>query len=112
MAGLGKRIFEYSGYHPYLWLRFLDDIFCIWTDGLEKLQELFKFLNAFHPTIKFTMDYLYETIISWMSKYLKGIQHLKQTCTVKTQIGISTCMQNHVTDMSTKSIYHLAKQYG
>ena len=81
MAGLEKRMFEYSGYHPYLWLRFLDDIFCIWTDGLEKLQELFKFLNAFHPKIKFTMDYLYETIISWMFKYLKGIQHLKQTCT-------------------------------
>ena len=40
-----------------------------------------------------------------MSKYLKGIQHLKQTCTVKTQVDISTCMQNHVTDMSTKNIY-------
>ena len=37
-----------------------------------------------------------------MSKYLKGIQYLKQTCTVKTQVDISTCMQNHVTDMSTK----------
>ena len=62
MARLKKHIFENSGYHPYLWLRFLDDIFCIWTDGLEKLQEFFKFLNAFHPTIKFTMDYSYETM--------------------------------------------------
>ena len=62
MAGLEKHIFENSGYHPYLWLRFLDDIFCIWTDGLEKLQEFFKFLNAFHPTIKFTMNYSYKTI--------------------------------------------------
>ena len=62
MAVLEKRIFENSGYHPYLWLRFLDDIFCIWTDGLEKLKEFFKFLNAFHPTIKFTMDNSYETI--------------------------------------------------
>ena len=62
MAGLEKRIFENSGCHPHLWLRFLDGMFCIWTDGLEKLQEFFKFLNAFHPTIKFTMDYSYETI--------------------------------------------------
>ena len=62
MAGLKNHIFENSGYHPYLWLRFSDEIFCIWTDGLEKLQEFFKFLNAFHPTIKFTMDYSYETI--------------------------------------------------
>ena len=62
MAGLEKRIFENSGYHPYLWLRFLDDIICIWTNGLKKLQEFFEFLNAFNPTIRFTMDYSYETI--------------------------------------------------
>ena len=51
-------------------------------------------------------------VLAKTSKYLKGIQHLKQTCTLKTQIDIRTCIQNHVTDMSTKSIYHLAKQYG
>ena len=62
MAGLEKRIFENSGYHPYLWLIFLDNIICIWTDDIEKLQEFFELLNAFHPTIKFTMDYSYETI--------------------------------------------------
>ena len=60
--GLEKRIFENAGYQPYLWLRILDDIFCIWTDGLEKLQEFFKFQNAFHPKIKFTMDCSYENI--------------------------------------------------
>ena len=62
MAGLEKRIFENSRYHQFLWLRSLDDIFCIWIDGLEKLQDFFKFLYAFHPTIKFTMDYSYGTI--------------------------------------------------
>ena len=51
-------------------------------------------------------------VLAKTSKYLKEIQHLKQTCTLKTQIDIRTCIQNHVTDMSTKSIYHLAKQYG
>ena len=29
IAGLEKRIFENSEYHPYLWLRVLDDIFCV-----------------------------------------------------------------------------------
>ena len=62
MTGLEKRIFENSGYHPYLWLRYLDDIFCIWRDGLEKIRKFFKYLNAFHPAIKFAMDYSYETI--------------------------------------------------
>ena len=59
MAGLEKRIFKNSGYHLYLWLGFLDDIFCIWTDGLEKLLKFLKSLNAFHPMIKFTMHYSY-----------------------------------------------------
>ena len=62
MTRLEKCIFENSGYHLYLWLRFLDDIFCIWTDSLEKPQVFFNFLNAFHPTIKFIMGYSYETI--------------------------------------------------
>ena len=47
---------------PLLWLRYLNDIFCIWTDGLEKLKEFFSYLNSCHPTIKFTMDYSDTTI--------------------------------------------------
>ena len=39
-----------------MWLRFLDDIFCIWTDGEEKLNKFFEYLNEFHPTIKFTIE--------------------------------------------------------
>ena len=27
-----------SPHQPYLWLRFIDDIFMIWTAGLEKLE--------------------------------------------------------------------------
>ena len=62
MSGLEKCIFENSGYHPYVWLRYLDNIFCIWTDGLEKLEEFLKSLNTFHPTMKFNVNYSYETI--------------------------------------------------
>ena len=56
MAGLEKRIFEEFQLEPFLWLRFLDDIFCIWTHGEEKLIEFFNYLNNFHETIKFTME--------------------------------------------------------
>ena len=57
MAGLEEQIFEKSHFQPYLWLRYLDDIFCIWTEGLENLKEFFGFLNNVHPSIKFTMEY-------------------------------------------------------
>ena len=111
MAGLEKRILEYSGYHPYFRLGFLDSIFCIWTDGLEKLQKFFKFLNAFHPRFRFTMDYSHKTKNFLDAQVFERNPTFKQTCTVKTQIDISTDMQNHATDIFTKSIYHLAKQY-
>ena len=39
MAGLETNIFSDTNVQPLLWLRYLDDIFCIWTDGLEKLKE-------------------------------------------------------------------------
>ena len=57
MAGLEKRIFQNSEFEPFLWLRYLDDIFCIWIQGSEKLNELFNCINNLHPTIKFTVDY-------------------------------------------------------
>ena len=57
MPGLEKKIFENSNFKPLLWLRYLDDIFCIWAEGLERLQEFYQYLNSFHPTIKFTMEF-------------------------------------------------------
>ena len=52
-----KNISSYKNVQKLLWVWYLDDIFCIWTDGLEKLNELFSYLSSFHPTIKFTMNY-------------------------------------------------------
>ena len=42
---------------PLLWLRFIDDIFMIWTHGEDKLQEFITYLNGIHPSIKFTHEY-------------------------------------------------------
>ena len=62
MTGLENEIFSDTNVQPLLWLQYLHDIFCIWTDGLEKLKEFFSYLNSCHPTIKFTMDYSDTTI--------------------------------------------------
>ena len=62
MAGLEKKIFENTNFKPLLWLRYLDDIFCIWTEGLERLQEFYQYLNSFRPTINFTMEFSKEQI--------------------------------------------------
>ena len=62
LAGRENKIFSDKNVQPVLWLRYLDDIFCIWTDGLEKLNEFFSYLNAYQPTIKFTRNYSDTTI--------------------------------------------------
>ena len=62
MAGLERKIFESGEFNPFVWLHFLDNIFCLWMEGEEKLNNFFKYLNEFHPTIKFTMENLYEKI--------------------------------------------------
>ena len=42
---------------PFLWLRYLDEIFGIWTQNFQKLNELFNCINSLHPTVNFTRDY-------------------------------------------------------
>ena len=38
----------------WLWLRYIDDKFYIWTDGEDKLEGFLNRLNNFHPNLKFT----------------------------------------------------------
>ena len=48
---------ETEKFKPYIWLRYIDDIFFIWTYGLEKLESFLSRLNGFHPTLKFTHNH-------------------------------------------------------
>jgi peptide-methionine (R)-S-oxide reductase len=40
-----------------LYKRFIDDIFLIWTGGIEKLQSFLEKINSIHPTLKFTAEF-------------------------------------------------------
>ena len=48
-----------EGYHlkPLTWLRFIDDIFMIWTHGEDSLKEFITYLNSLHHSIKFTHEF-------------------------------------------------------
>ena len=45
-----------SQYQPVTYMRYIDDVLGIWTHGSERLDEYFKFLNDFHPALKFTIE--------------------------------------------------------
>ena len=42
---------------PLIWLRYIDDMFFIWTHGEEKLQLFLTDLSNYNPHIKFTYEF-------------------------------------------------------
>ena len=41
---------------PATWLRYVDDIFVVWNERRDKLQDFFEHLNTIRPSIQFTME--------------------------------------------------------
>ena len=50
-------------HQSFLWLRYIDNIFFIWTHGEKKIQNFLEKLNKFHPNIKFTHESSKENIL-------------------------------------------------
>ena len=48
--------FEKQTVKPLVWLRYIDNIFFIWKENEEKLEEFLENLNNFHPNLKFTSE--------------------------------------------------------
>ena len=56
-----------------LWLRYRDDVYCVWVMGLEKLKEFLAWINSIHPNLKFTMSYSTDgTAYLDILTYIKG----------------------------------------
>ena len=62
LAALEQRLLDHHVEKPWLWWRYIDDVFLVWTHGEEKLLEFIDFLNSAHHSIKFTAEYSKETI--------------------------------------------------
>ena len=52
-----KNALRNAPFQPHTWLRYIDDIFMIWTESPENLKIFIDFLNNIHPTIKFTSSH-------------------------------------------------------
>ena len=62
MHDLESQLLDLAPVKPYLWLRYIDDIFMIWTVGEEQLQKFLQWINQYHDTIKFTWDWSRKTV--------------------------------------------------
>ena len=56
MADLEKKMLYGCADKPLVWLRYIGDVFFIWTHGRRKLNSFLEYINSFHETIKFTSE--------------------------------------------------------
>ena len=56
MGKFEQQAIDNSLLKPFIWWRFIDDIFMIWTHGEEHLISFIGFLNSIHPSIKCTHE--------------------------------------------------------
>ena len=47
---------------PMSWLRFIDDIFMIWTHGEDQLMSFITYLNGINPSVKFTHEHSHQSV--------------------------------------------------
>ena len=57
MGKFEQQAIDNSSLKPFIWWRFIDDIFMIWTHGEEHLKTFIGYLNSIHPSIEFTHEY-------------------------------------------------------
>ena len=62
MTRLEERLMDTFADKPLVWMRFIDDIFFIWTHGEDRLKLFIDHLNSSHDTIKFTSEHSTESI--------------------------------------------------
>src|SRR5271156_5388276 len=57
MADLEAKAIDDSPLKPFLWFRFIDDVFGVWTHDLDNFVKFVKHLNSINSNIKFTSNY-------------------------------------------------------
>jgi hypothetical protein len=56
MENFEKMALDSAQHKPWLWLRYVDDIFVVWPHGPEQLQNFLSHVNSLRPPIQFTME--------------------------------------------------------
>ena len=83
-------------------LRYIDDIFFIWTEGEDKLEGFPNRLNNFNPNLKFTHEKSKFSVNFWTWGLVLLITNLKQIYFVNPRIAISFSILILLTHFTTK----------
>ena len=78
MTELEEKIIKESEYKPYLWWRYIEDIFFLWEHGESKLKSFLDKIDEVHPTIKFTAEWS-KTSISFLDVTVSLVEGVIET---------------------------------
>ena len=62
MSRLEQQMLDAAPCRPWIWWRFIDDVFFIWTRDEESLHTFINHINSFHRTIKFTPEISHQQV--------------------------------------------------
>ena len=62
MGRLERQLIAQAEIKPHTWLRCIDDVFIIWTEGESSLRDFIDYLNSAHRTIKFISNCSYKEV--------------------------------------------------
>ena len=63
---------------PFIWLRYIDDIFAIWPHGNDTVLQFNSWLNSRHPKIQFTCTHS-KTLVDYLDTTVKLVDGSLQT---------------------------------
>ena len=94
MGTLESRILSQTNPSPIHWKRYIDDIFLVWTDTKESLEQFIKSINDLHPHINFTAEFSTDEIIFLDLCLYKGERFAKEgILDIKTHIKPTNTQQ-------------------
>jgi hypothetical protein len=66
MQKMEEKLNRFSTNKPLLWLRYVDDVFCIFTISKGKIDEFHSRINKWHPNLRFTLALESDNSISFL----------------------------------------------
>lgn len=106
---LEKQLLNASLYKPFLWKRFIDDIFSVWTISETEINKILTSLNSFHATIKVTHEMSSKQIVSLKLKFLNVHDSFKEKyLMLKHILGQQKHFSTRISSPSTLSVLRRA----
>ena len=56
MNKMEQKLNRFSTNRPKIWLRYVDDVFCVFEINVEKIHTFLERINKWHPNLRFTIE--------------------------------------------------------